>query len=341
MPALRDAAEAAAELEEIRRSLTRALLALDKEKDRTAILRQAVYQASFDASSTLQLDPVTAPVKDRRRGKPETAIPIVGDWQLGKKTPTYTSEICAKRIGKYADKVRRIADIQRADHPVRACHIWDLGDLAEAEMMFPGQAHRIDASLFRQVCVDGPKILAGFCRSMLSDFDTVDLYYVDGNHTFGGKDRREYHPDDSADRMIVENTKALLSSEKRLTFHDPTVDGERNWYAIDRIGKYSCLLFHGNQIRGGFAGFPWYGLGRMVLRWYKALGPFDDVALGHFHTLAEVDINGILARANGSTESTNTYALEEMASMGRPAQRLMFVDPAEGIVTSEYKVWLD
>jgi hypothetical protein len=47
-----------------------------------------------------------------------------------------------------------------------------------------------------------------------------------------------------------------------------------------------------------------------------------------------------MARANGSTESTNTYALEELASGGSPSQRVMYVDPADGIVTSEFKVWL-
>jgi hypothetical protein len=341
MPSLKEAVEQAQETQEIRDALNRALRALDKANATKNDLVEAVYRASRDAASALSIPPVKAPARDRRRGKPEIAVPYISDWQLGKLTPTYTSEVCAQRVQKFSDRIRRITDIQRADHPVKACHVWNLGDLPEAELVFPGQAYRIDASLFRQVSIDGPRILGGFLRDMLGHFDTVDLFHVAGNHTFGGSQRREYHPEDSADRMIVENTRSLLGNEKRLTIHDPTLDGERNWWAIDRMGEYSCLLFHGQQIKGGFAGFPWYGLGRMVLRWNKAIGPFTDVALGHFHTLAEVDINGIMARANGSTESTNTYALEEMASMGRPSQRLMFVDPEEGIVTSEYKVWLE
>ena len=327
--------------DELRRSNLSLLRQLDKSRVSKEELVEVVYRAAREAFSALSLPPVTIPPKDKRRGRHEVAVIMLSDWQLGKRTPSYNSEVCEKRITQLAAKVHHLTEIQRADHPITACHIWNLGDIAEAELMFPGQAHRIDASLFRQVSVDGPRILGTFTRSMLSGFDTVDMFHVDGNHTFGGLQRREYHPEDSADRMIVENVRLMLLGEKRLTIHDPKEDGERNWVAIDRIGNYSCLLFHGNQIRGGFAGFPWYGLGRMVLRWHKSMGPFTDAALGHFHTLAEVDINGILARANGSTESTNTWALEEMASMGSPSQRLMFVDPQKGIVTAEYKIWLD
>ena len=325
---------------ELRKANLSLLRQLDKAKTSREDLVDAYYRAARESFSALNLPPVAKPSRERRRGKPEVAVVMLSDWQLGKKTPSYNSEVCEQRVQKLADKVRRLTAIQRTDYPVTSIHVWDLGDLAEAELMFPGQAHRIDASLFRQVSVDGPRILGSFIRSMLADFDHVEFQHVDGNHTFGGTQRREYHPEDSADRMIVENVRLMLGSDKRLTIHDPADDGERNWVAIDHIGNYSCLLFHGNQIRGGFAGFPWYGLGRMVLRWHKALGPFKDAALGHFHTLAECDINGIMARANGSTESTNTYALEELASMGSPSQRVMYVDPADGIVTSEFKVWL-
>lgn len=333
-------AEADSTSVELRRALDRALRDLDKAKTTKQDLIEAVYRASRDAAAALTLPPVPVPHKDRRK-RPEVAVVMLSDWQLGKRTPTYNSDVCEQRIARLAAKVASITAIARADHPVRACHVWNLGDLAEGELMFPGQAHRIDASLFRQVSLDGPRILSGFLRSMLATFETVSLQAVDGNHTFGGIQRRDYHPDDSADRMIVENAKLILAGEKRITWPSNEPDGERNWYAIDRIGNYSALLFHGNQIRGGFAGFPWYGAGRFVLRWYKALGPFTEAAFGHFHTLAECDVNGVTWRANGTTESTNTYALEEMAACGRPMQRLLFVEPEAGMVTASYPLWLD
>ena len=43
----------------------------------------------------------------------------------------------------------------------------------------------------------------------------------------------------------------------------------------------------------------------------------------------------------GSPESDNQYAKSFIAAVGKPSQRLMFVDPNKGRVTSEYVCWLD
>jgi DNA repair exonuclease SbcCD nuclease subunit len=70
--------------------------------------------------------------------------------------------------------------------------------------------------------------------------------------------------------------------------------------------------------------------------------PFQDVAFGHWHQPVTWTINGIGVRGSGSTESFNDYAAEQLGGMGRPSQRLMFVDPKGGHVTAEYpEIWLD
>jgi hypothetical protein len=51
--------------------------------------------------------------------------------------------------------------------------------------------------------------------------------------------------------------------------------------------------------------------------------------------------NTVQVRISGSPESTNTYAAESLAAVGRPSQALMFVHPGKGIVTAEYNCWLD
>ena len=331
---------------ELQAALDRALRALDKAKASKEELVDAVYRAASDAASTLVIPPVSEPPRDRRRTpRAEVAVAVLSDWQLGKKTPTYTSAECEKRVALYADKIARLTEIQRADHPVRDVHVWLLGDLIEGELIFPGQAHRIDASLYRQVAVDGPRILGDFLRRMLASFPgRVHVTAVIGNHgAIGGRERREMHPETNGDMMLYRIVEQIVN-HPRLTWNiaDPT--GERGWYAVDEIGKHRTLLFHGDQIRGGFAGFPWYGLGKKVGGWGTS-GPlanaFDDVAFGHFHTPMRVNLNRITARCNGSTESDNTYALEQLAASGRPSQLLMFVDPDHGRVTAEYVVYLD
>ena len=77
-----------------------------------------------------------------------------------------------------------------------------LGDIVEGELIFPGQSHLIDSSLYRQVTVDGPRIMHTFFSILLENFKEVEVYWVIGNHgALGGRSRRDYNPETNADRM--------------------------------------------------------------------------------------------------------------------------------------------
>jgi hypothetical protein len=327
--------------EPLRAALDRALRALEKAKVSKVELVDAVYRAASDGFSALALDPVTPPDPDARKS-PEVAVAILGDWQLGKVTPTYNSAKCEERIALYGDKVSLLTDIQRADHPVEDLHVWLLGDMIEGVTVFPGQAWQVDASLYRQITIDGPRILGNFLRKMLSRFRTVHVTAVIGNHGRLGR-HGEYDPESNGDRMLYRIVQQLLAHEDRLTWTIPDGHGERHWYAIDNIGNYSCLLFHGDQFGGRMMGtLTRLGVQRKVGGWKAGAipEPFQDVCFGHWHILEEFSVSHCLARCNGSPESYNTFAQEALAAMSPPSQRLMFVHPGHGRVTSEHKVWL-
>ena len=338
--ALASAFEQLSELRESNRRLSQQLLKARVSKEELAA---AVYRAARDAAGGLTLQPVPRPAPDRRAGRThEVAVAVLADWQLAKLTPSYSSEVCEERIHRYADKVLKLTTIQRADHPVRELRVWGLGDLIEGELIFPGQAHQIDASLYRQVCVDGPRILGDFLRRMLGTFDRVRFVGVVGNHgALGGRSRREYNPTTNADRMLYRIVAGLLEKEKRLEMVVPDQERQRDWYAIDAIGSYRTLLFHGDQIKGGFAGYPWYSFGKKLDRWRHILpGGFGDSYSGHWHQVAKLPLSLYCHRGAGSPESGNEYAEEQMGGMSRPSQPLQFVVPDVG-VSAEYTVFLD
>lgn len=333
----------AATIEHLRAANARLTRQLAQEQLRTREMVQAVRQSASDVLSGLTIPPVAPPEKDRRRSTPETAIAVLSDWQIGKLTPDYTHEVCAERIRIYADKVARITDVQRSDHPVRDLRVYLLGDLVEGEDIFEGQAHRLSASLFRQVLLDGPQILADFLRRMAAVYDAIHVVGVIGNHgSIGGLRRKSYHPETNAYAMLYEITRQLLESEKRITWHPNFIPNERKWYAVDTIGCKGYFLWHGDQVRGGMLGFPWYGFGRRLQNWRNGGIPehFDYSFAGHFHTPARFQANLLTHWNNGTTESSNTYAQENMAASGRPCQWLLFAHPENG-VTSEYLVHLD
>lgn len=346
MKSVRDRLVAAVEAEGLRASLRNALRDLGKAKASRAELVEAVYSAAKDAASTLEIQRVPKPTPDRRQSAPETAIAILADWQLAKRTPTYNSEVCAERIEQYAEKVIGLTRIQRAHHPVKELRVYLLGDLVEGELIFPGQAHLIDASLYSQVVESGPKILAGFLRRMLGEFECVHVSGVIGNHgALGGKARRDYHPESNADAMLYEVTRLVLAQEEsagRITWAPNVLRGERRWYAVDRIGDKGFMLFHGDQVKGGFAGFPWYGFAKKVMGWRMGAipEPFDYALAGHFHTPTRMLVGNVVLWVSGSPESSNTYAAEQLAAQGTPSQWLLFAHPKHG-VTAEYQCHLD
>lgn len=334
-------AAANSEQEQLRRALGTVNRQLADEKRRTDQLVAAVYQGAHDAVAGMDLRPVPRPKLPKRSGGEEVAVAVLSDWQTGKRTPTYDSDVCAKRVALMAEKVIELTEIQRAHHPVKRCHLWLLGDLVEGEMIFPGQAWLVDSSLYVQV-QRVAEMVERFVRTMLETFEEVRVVGVIGNHgSMGGRGRRDYNPETNFDRLAYSIVRSMFdrAGEKRVSFVIPEGGNERKWYAIDRIGSYSTLLFHGDQVRG-HSGIPWYGFAKRCTAWKAGAipEPFDDAFCGHFHTATKMTFSNLVVRVNGTTESTNTYAQEQLASMGSPSQHLMFVHPGKGRVTAEYSV---
>ena len=332
---------------ELNTTVSRLLTKLREEKVRTAKLVAAVERAATDAANGMSIPPVPT---WKPRGTPKTrvaevAVAMLSDVQYGKKTHGrggYSMAVAEERVERYIDKVIEIAEIQRSHHPVNEARLYLLGDLVEGETVFPGQAHEIDGSLYAQMfgCAE---MVARSIRRLRAHFAKVVVRDVDGNHGRIGR-KGESHPETNADRMVSEIARKLVAQTPGIEWPVETTPGARNWYALDTVGAKTFLLIHGDQIRG-HNGFPWYGQDRKVKGWAVAFERLlkerraDYVLHGHFHTPVSNYINGIRAWCNGSTESANAYALEQLAASGEPAQWLLFAHPSRG-VTSEHLIQL-
>jgi hypothetical protein len=325
-----------AEIEKLRSSYRAAMRKLSQREDATQELVQAVYQAATEAAASMELPAVPARVFDRRDGDPETAILLLSDWQLGKITPTYNSDTCAERIKLLAEKVESLVAIQRADHPVTDLRVYLLGDLVEGEDIFPGQAHLIDASLYNQT-FRGAEILAGLVRRLAGTFENIKVVGCIGNHGRLGR-KGTFHPESNADAMMYKVASMLVKDVAHVEWVETISKGERAWFGTDEIYGKRWFLFHGDQVGGGFAGFPWYGFGKKIQGWNMTVAPFDYSVAGHFHTPVRMYLNGIVHWNGGSTESSNTYAQEQLASAGEPCQWLLFQHPTG--VSAEYLIRL-
>jgi hypothetical protein len=219
------------------------------------------------------------------------------------------------------------------------------GDMLEGLFNFPTQPFEVDSTLFKQ-WIDVGYLLADVVRSALATFERVKVVAEWGNHGRIGSKRQVVPRSDNFDRMCFALAREILAREVpgRLEWKDSADDVQRL-----QIGNYRALVLHGDEIgRNGFAAPA--TIVQHMNRWrsgaFRVNGKawtFRDVYMHHYHTHAEWPMaNGEgSVYQTGSTESDNGYAGTMLASQAIPSQRVHFIDPRRGRVTSQYKVWLD
>lgn len=323
-------------IEEYRAALKRAQAAEARAKRKTEDLVEAVYRAARDAQLTSPRIILKPPAKDTRKAKSEVALVHLTDWQAGKRTVSYGMETLAERIRKMIDKVITLTEIQRAHHPVKDCVVLLGGDMVEGIGIFPGQAYEVEAHLFEQLFTVVSVIQEAIARLALY-FDKVHVVCEFGNHGRLGR-KGDMPGGDNIDRVAYRIASERLSEMKNVTWQQSD-----DWHQIFTIGNYKAMLVHGDEINSYGGNVPAFGILRKCNAWATGVvDDFQDVYMGHFHTPMTLTMaNGGRVFVSGSPESHNEYARVFVAAVGKPSQRLHYVDPEKGRVTAEYTIWLD
>lgn len=329
------------ENEELRRLVSDLQSRVRRAETKTAELIEAVKQGAKDAAVVLGNPPeVVKPKADRRIKDTEVALLHCSDWQVGKVTDSYSTEVADARVDALADKMVRLTEIERADHPVREAHVMLGGDMPEGVAIFPGQAFEIDASVFGQVFSAAGGI-ERLLRTCLGAFEKVHVWEEPGNH--GRIGRKGDHPaHDNVDLLIYRLARERLARYEtagRLVWNET-----QGWHSIVQVGNYRALLVHGDEIKSFGGNIPAFGISRKVNAWATGVvAPFTDCYMGHFHQPLVIPLAHGRGRVfvNPSLESDNVYAQEFVGATGTPGQRLNFIDPDRGRVTTERLIWLD
>lgn len=277
-------------------------------------------------------------------------IPIahISDTQLGKVTMTYDAAEGAKRLHLYVQKVVEIIEIKRSGSQIDELHLYLGGDIVEGEYgNYPSQPYDTESSVIRQAMKEAPDIFEALIYYLLKHVKTIHVYCVPGNHGRGASFKQTRHTETNwdrvfywllRDRLLGSDEKPDKEMRKRIpVFFVP--EGDQFW-AIDRVWNWGNLLVHGDQIRG-WAGIPFYGVQKKSHGWADAMPKdWDHLLFGHFHTYASGTINFRRWFCNGTTESSNTYALEALAAAGEPSQRLLFMTANKGVI-SDHQIFLE
>jgi len=286
------------------------------------------------------------PPKSVGKGVTQIVIAHISDTQLGKQTMTYDASVGAKRLHAYAKKVVEITEVKRSDSKIEELRLYLGGDMVEGEYgNYPSQPYDVNSSVIRQAMREAPDIIEGMVYYFLKYFKHIHILGVPGNHGRGAPFKQTRHPETNwdrvfywvlRDRIIGSDLKPDKKMRKRVSFDIPA--GDQFW-AMDRVWKWGNLVVHGDQIRG-WAGIPYYGVQKKTHGWADTMpADWDNLLFGHFHTYASGTINYRRWFCNGTTESSNTYALEALAAAGHPCQRLLFMTEKHGVI-SDHQIFL-
>src|SRR5690606_37078025 len=136
------------------------------------------------------------------------------------------------------------------------------------------------------VGVDGPEILRDFFLSMLTEFDSIHVAAVIGNHGRLSSRLKSINPETNMDRLLYKILDLMFAYEDRITFDIPDGHGESSFYAVDTIGNYYTLLLHEDQFPTPYTTHAYY---KKVKGWKDEAIPeqIDDVFMGQCHQNAK------------------------------------------------------
>lgn len=330
----------------------RVIKSLRQQLQSRTVVSEVIHEkvANVLENQEISIEIPSMPPKSRKT-REEIACVHLSDLHFGKHTQTYDSEIAAKRMLDLTQRIIKISEIRRNAAKIEELHLYLGGDIVEGERIFEKQVWHIDSGVYEQAMLLTPKIFASCILLLLKHFRKVKVFCVAGNHGRVEPSRKApRHPLTDWDRVAYKTTKILLlgepevfqTKEQKELAKRLTIEISDTWYFVDRVFDWGNLVVHGDQIRGGFAGFPWYGAGKKAWGWSDVIpelerihgryGHWDYLWFGHFHTWANFDLNYKTVLANGTLESHNAYAAQELAAAGPACQRLSFFDKHLGLI---------
>ena len=303
-----------AELKRLRTEVRKAYNKLAKQETTESLINQAVTEAL----KSVKVQPVQPPKKRKRNKKqsPEAWL-CLSDWQVGKKTDTYSTEVAGKRVRQLTNQA---AALIRKENP-KVLHIVLQGDMVEGAAIFAGQPFEIDEDLWTQAVKTVPKMITHVITKLSPLVPKIKVACVHGNHGRsgfkGGGHSRKTNWD-----LVAYNTASLMCQIAGVT--NAHWDISEEWFVVQKIAGHGMMCVHGDQIGGGCP-FNVAAIYKKAMGWTHNIPDWKFLSVGHHHTHASGELNkDIYFFLSGSPESGNEFAREKLAQGGLALQRMCF-----------------
>ena len=205
---------------------------------------------------------VSAPnLGSNNEGVEERVCLLLSDLHIGRRTPTFDSEVYTDRMSQLYEAVESIVRLHRNDSALRIIHVFDAGDNVHGERV--GQQGRMNDFEFgipEQLAIS-TNVMGELIDKLLGIFDEVHWHDAPGNH---GNLDKIYSAGSNWDLVRVNLMENLKSNQERIFFHRPP-HINRVAFSIADVMNHRFLVTHGDTIKS-YGGFPFGSVIKKMVR---------------------------------------------------------------------------
>jgi len=281
---------------------------------------------------------MVAPLTDTHVGDYVTKDQMVG-------LNSYDIELFSRRIWGWANQVLSLAEYRRNICEVDELVIPMLGDMISGDIHDELARTNVDNCMMQMMY--GAKIIGQALMFLAPHFDEIRVPCVVGNH---GRMTRKIPSKDKYqdwDYMLYQWIAVFCANQKNIKFEIP-----KSFAHVVSVAGRDLLMMHGDSISGGGATASIQRAItslRAVLQYktqiitddaFNVSEKFDDVLLGHFHRVDEIDIGTGSLHICGTTKGGDEFVFSRLHVITKPKHIVLYYHPKYGQVGKEV-IYLD
>ena len=320
-----------------------------KDSTRSEILVDTIKRYVTPLKATKQY-PTRKPGSKKRGKASQVMVAPLTDTHVGdnvKKEQTvglneYDIELFSRRMWGWSNQVLTLAEYRRNICDVDELVVPMLGDMISGDIHEELARTNIDNCMMQMMY--GAKIISQALMFLAPHFEEIKVPCVVGNH---GRMTRKIPSKDRYmdwDYMLYQWVAVFVSEQPNIVFEIPK--------STSNIANRNVLMMHGDSIGGG-------GATATILRTVTALrsvlqyktqliaddefnisSSFDDVLLGHFHRVDEIDIGTGSLHICGTMKGGDEFTISRLNVITKPKQIVLYFHPEYGQVGKEV-IYLD
>jgi hypothetical protein len=323
-----------------------------KDSTRSEILIDTIKRYVTPLKAIKQY-PIRKPGSGKRGQSSQVMVAPLTDTHVGdnvKREQTvglneYDIELFSRRMWGWSNQVLSLAEYRRNICDVNELVIPMLGDMVSGDIHEELARTNIDNCMMQMMY--GAKIISQALMFLAPHFEKIRVPCVVGNH---GRMTRKVPSKDRYmdwDYMLYQWVAVFVSKQTNIIFEIP-----KSVSHVSNIANRNVLMMHGDSIGGG-------GATATILRTVTALrsvlqyktqliaddefnisSSFDDVLLGHFHRVDEIDIGTGSLHICGTMKGGDEYTISRLNVITKPKQIVLYFHPEYGQVGKEV-IYLD